>query len=224
MNGTWGRTYSSNGNGVGDGVSVGILTNLQNLEALNEDPEVDLGFHVGVGKTLYAHSLLQLVDFIGSAAFSQAGNPSEFPAPALDSGEEVYAAALGLLDEAESLFAANPNMIGAVDIFYNEDVSKWRKLINTIRLKAYYTTGNAAAFNQVIAGGNFISDPADDFFLEYGTSELQPDNRHPDYAADYTPSGANIYQSNWMMETMLNNDDPRIRYYSLPPGRGYPGC
>jgi hypothetical protein len=224
LNGTWGRTYSSNGNGVGDPVSIGILTNLQNLEALNEDPELDLGFHVGVAKTLYAHSLLQLVDFIGSAAFSQAGNPAEFPAPVLDSGEEVYAAALGLLDEAESLFAANPSTIGAVDIFYDEDISKWRKLINTIRLKAYYTTGNTAAFNQVIAGNNFISDPADDFFLQYGTSELQPDNRHPDFALDYTPSGANIYQSNWLMETMLNNDDPRIRYYFYRQVDATPGA
>ncbi|MGA9238601.1 SusD/RagB family nutrient-binding outer membrane lipoprotein [Robiginitalea sp.] len=224
LNGTWGRTYSSNGNGVGDGVSIGILTNLQNLEALNEDPEVDLGFHVAVAKTLYAHSLIQLVDFVGAAAFSEAGNPAEFPAPNLDSGEEVYAAALGLLDEAESLFAADPNTIGAVDIFYNEDISKWEKLVNTIRLKAYYTTGNVAAFNQVIAGNNFISDPADDFFLQYGTSELQPDNRHPDFAADYTPSGANIYQSNWIMELMLNNDDPRIRYYFYRQVDATPGA
>ena len=224
LNGSWGRTYSSNGNGVGDPVSIGILTNLQNLEALNEDPELDLGFHVGVAKTLYAHSLLQLVDFIGSAAFSQAGNPAEFPAPVLDSGEEVYAAALGLLDEAESLFAADPNTVGAVDIFYDEDISKWEKLINTIRLKAYYTTGNVAAFNQVIAGNNFISDPADDFYVQYGTSELQPDNRHPDYADDYTPSGANIYQSNWIMETMLNNDDPRIRYYFYRQVDATPGA
>ncbi|MGB5405117.1 MAG: SusD/RagB family nutrient-binding outer membrane lipoprotein [Robiginitalea sp.] len=224
LNGTWGRTYSSNGNGVGDPVSIGILTNLQTLETLNEDPETDLGFHVGVAKTLYAHQLLQLVDFIGEATFSQAGNPGEFPAPALDGGAEVYASALGLLDEAESLFAANPTTIGAVDIFYDEDISKWRKLINTIRLKAYYTTGNVSAFNQVIAGGNFIESAEDDFFLQYGTSELQPDNRHPDFASDYTPSGANIYQSNWIMETMLNNDDPRIRYYFYRQVDATPGA
>jgi hypothetical protein len=224
LNGVWARTYSSGGNGVGDGVSIGILTNLQNLESLNEDPDTDLNFHVGVGKTLYAHMLLLLVDFVGEAAFSQAGNPGEFPAPVLDSGEEVYAAALNLLDEAESLFASNPNTIGAVDLFYNEDVSKWRKLVNTLRLKAYYTTGNASAFNAVIAGWNFISSPADDFFLTYGTSELQPDNRHPDYAADYTPSGANIYQSNWIMELMLNNNDPRIRYYFYRQVSATPGA
>ncbi|MDM9631088.1 SusD/RagB family nutrient-binding outer membrane lipoprotein [Robiginitalea aurantiaca] len=224
LNGVWGRTYSSNGNGVGDPVSIGILTNLQNLEALNEDPETDLGFHIGVTKTLLAHQLMLIVDWVGEAAFSQAGNPAEFPAPELDSGQDVYAAALNLLDEAEASFASDPTTIGAVDLFYDEDISKWEKLINTIRLKAYYTTGNASAFNAVIADGNFIENAEDDFFLQYGTSELQPDNRHPDYAADYTPSGANIYQSNWMMEVMLNNEDPRIRYYFYRQVDATPGA
>ncbi len=86
-------------------------------------------------------------------------------------------------------------------------------MINTLRLKAYQTTNNVSAFNAVIAGGNFISSNDDDFEFQYGVSELQPDTRHPDFAADYTPSGANIYQSNWIMNEMLVKGDPRIRYY-----------
>lgn len=213
LNGVWTRTYSSGGNGVGDGVSVGILTNLQALEAIDAETEVDYSFHIGVTKTLLAHNLIQLVDFVGEAAYSEAGNPTEFPAPLLDSGQDVYNSAMDLLDEAESLLASGPSAQGASDIFYDENTDKWIKLINTIRLKVYLTTGNASAFNQVIAGGDFIETAEDDFQLQYGTSELQPDTRHPDYASDYTPSGANIYQSNWLMETMLNLDDPRIRYY-----------
>ena len=225
LNGVWARTYSSSGNGVGDGVSVGILTNLQTLEAIDAaNPDLDYSFHIGVTKTLYAHSLMQLVDFVGEAAFSEAGNPGEFPAPLLDSGQEVYNAALDLLDEAESALASGPDALGAADLFYDEDASKWVKLINTIRLKAYYTTSNTAAFNQVVAGGNYIQDSEDDFFLRYGSSELQPDSRHPDYASDYTPSGANIYQSNWIMETMLNNNDPRIRYYFYRQTDATPGA
>ena len=224
LNGAWSRTYSSGGNGVGDAVSVGILTNLQALESIDEATEVDFSFHVGVAKALYAHSLFQLVDFLGVAAFSQAGQPLEFPAPTLDSGEEVYAAAFQLLDEAEALLAAAPESQGAVDIFYNEDTTKWVKLINTLRLRSYKNTGNVAAFNAVIAGDNFISDSDDDFELQYGTSELQPDSRHPDYADDYTPSGANIYHSNWLMENMLRTNDPRIRYYYYRQSNGTPGA
>ncbi|NHF58244.1 SusD/RagB family nutrient-binding outer membrane lipoprotein [Flavobacteriaceae bacterium TP-CH-4] len=224
LNGAWSRTYSSNTSFVGDVVSVGILTNLQALESIDANTDVDYSFHIGVAKTLYAHSLFQLVDFLGQAAFSQAGQPLEFPAPSLDSGEEVYAAAFNLLDEAEALLAGNPSAQGATDLFYDEDSSKWVKLINTLRLRSYKNTGNKAAFDAIIAGGNYISSTADDFQLQYGTSELQPDTRHPDYAQDYTPSGANIYQSNWLMELMLDNDDPRIRYYFYRQSNGTPGA
>jgi len=225
MNGVWARTYSSNGNGVGDGVSVGMLTNLQALEAIDASSDSDFSFHVGVAKTLYAHSLLQLVDFLGTAAFSQAGNAVEFPAPALDSGADVYAAALGLLSEAEAALAAGPPSQGATDLYYNEDSSKWVKLINTIRLRTYFLTGDSGAFNSVIAGDNFISSNADDFELRYGTSALQPDDRHPDYAGGYTPSGNNAeYRSNWLMNLMLNNDDPRRRYYFYRQQDATPGA
>ncbi|NQZ42969.1 MAG: SusD/RagB family nutrient-binding outer membrane lipoprotein [Flavobacteriaceae bacterium] len=227
LNGVWSRTYSSGGNGAGDFVSIGILTNLQNLEAIDAASDTDYSFHIGVAKTLYAHSLIQLVDFLGQAAFSQAGNPAEFPAPTLDDGQAVYTAALGLLAEASSALSSGPATQGAADIFYGGDTAQWVRLINSIRLLAYKNTGDVAAFNGVISAGNFIADSADDFQLTYGTSELQPDDRHPDFAADYTPSGANIYQSNWLMELMLDNNDPRIRYYfyrqrSTTPGADEP--
>ena len=143
----------------------------------------------------------------------------------MDSGEDIYATAFDLLDEAEGLLSGNDvSAQGAVDLYYDEDISKWLKLINTIRLKGYMTTGNTSAFNAVIADGNFIESEEDDFVLQYGTSELQPDDRHPDFAADYTPSGANIYQSNWLMETMLNNNDPRIRFYFYRQVDATPGA
>lgn len=224
LNGVWSRTYSSGGNGPGDFTGVGILTNLQNLELIDSQTDVDYSFHIGVTKTLLAHNLVQLVDFIGEAAWSQAGQPSEFPAPLLDSGQDIYNTALDLLQEAQGLLGPGPNSQGATDLFFDEDTTKWVKLINTIRLKIYATTGNAGAFNDIISGNNYIMSAEDDFQLQYGTSELQPDDRHPDYAADYTPSGANIYQSNWLMNEMLNLNDPRIRYYFYRQVDATPGA
>lgn len=226
LNGVWSRTYSNTTAVVGDltNTPVGILTNLQGLEDIDSNSDIDYSFHIGVTKTLYAFSLFQLVDFLGEAAFSQAGNATEFPAPTLDSGQDVYAAAFGLLTEAENLLASGPATQGAQDIYYGGDAAKWVKLINSIRLRSYKNTGNTSAFNAVVAGNNFISDAADDFQVSYGTSELQPDDRHPDYANDYTPSGANIYQSNWLMDLMQTNDDPRIRYYFFRQVDATPGA
>jgi len=217
LDGVWRRTYSSGTTVIGDsdvnGVAVGILTNLQALEQLNNTGTTDLSFHVGVAKTLYAHSLFQLVDFVGEAAASQAGQSTDFPAPLLDGGREVYDAAFALLTEAEELLSGEPSTVGVQDIFYSGDATKWIKLINTIRLRSYVLTDNASAFNAIIDSGNYIESSDDDFQLQYGTSTLQPDNRHPDYDSDYRSDGANIYQSNWTMESMFQNDDPRIRYY-----------
>ncbi|NJB72754.1 hypothetical protein GGR42_003245 [Saonia flava] len=225
FNTIWSRTYSSGLNGNGDGnVNVGMFTNVENLKQIDAVTDVDYSFHIGVGQTLKAHMLLLLVDYLGEAALTQAGNPSEFPAPLLDDGATVYAGALALLDEAQSLLASGPSTNGAADFFYGGDTSKWIKLINTIRLKAYVTTGNTAAFNNIISGGNYIADSADDFQWQYGTRELSPDTRHPDYATDYTTSGANIYQSNWLMEQMLLNGDPRIRYYFYRQEDATPGA
>ncbi|MBO6830228.1 MAG: SusD/RagB family nutrient-binding outer membrane lipoprotein [Muricauda sp.] len=224
FNAVWSRTYSSGTNDPGTGVQVGMFTNINTLEAIDAESDTDYSFHLGVSKTLQAHMLMLLVDYLGETALSQASNPDEFPAPTLDDGATVYAEALSLLNEAQGLLSGGPLTLGATDFFYGGDTSKWLKLVNTLRLKAYVTTGDTANFNTVIAGGNFISSADDDFEFQYGSSELQPDTRHPDYAADYTPSGANIYQSNWLMELMLNNDDPRIRYYFYRQTDATPGA
>ncbi|WP_127140095.1 SusD/RagB family nutrient-binding outer membrane lipoprotein [Flagellimonas marinaquae] len=224
FNAVWSRTYSSGTNDPGTGVQVGMFTNINTLEAIDAESDTDYSFHLGVSKTLQAHMLMLLVDYLGETALSQASSPDEFPAPTLDDGATVYAEALSLLNEAQSLLSGSPLTLGATDFFYDGDTSKWLKLVNTLRLKAYVTTGDTANFNAVIAGGNFISSADDDFEFQYGTSELQPDTRHPDYAADYTPSGAGIYQSNWLMELMLNNDDPRIRYYFYRQTDATPGA
>jgi hypothetical protein len=225
FNSIWSRTYSSAFNSEGSSdPSVGIWTNIEALKEIDEASDIDYSFHIAVGQTLKAHMLLLLVDYLGGAVLSQAGNPDEFPAPLLDEGQAVYAGALALLDEAAALFAKNPQATGVSDFFYGGDSTKWIKLVNSIKLKAHVTTGNLAAFNAIIAQGNFIANNEDDFQFQYGIRELQPDTRHPDYADDYTPSGANIYQSNWLMENMLLKNDPRIRYYFYRQVNGTPGA
>jgi len=223
MNSTWGRTYSSSG-------GVGILTNLQALEGIDENSDTDYSFHIGVTKALLGHSLMQIVDFIGMATWSEAGNAADFPAPMMDDGPAVYEAAFGLLQEAEDLLKNSPETQGATDLFYGGDSSKWIKFINSVRLRSYVLTNNKSAFDAIIASGDYINDSSDDFQFVYGTNELNPDTRHPDYAADYTSSGANIYQSNWLMETMLEDEngdvdpDPRIRYYFYRQVDATPGA
>lgn len=218
LNGPWSNLYS------------GIVPDLANIEALNSTDN-DLSFHIGIGKIMEAHLMMQLVDFLGDIVWSERNDPTNFPSPKVDSGADVYAAAIALLDEAKVLL--NGASAGsATDLFYGGDADKWIKLANTLKMRADLTVGNWQA---VVDATNVISSTADDFEFKYGTNVLQPDTRHPDYNSDYRSDGANNYQSNWLMNLMSGTDadwlasqsygtswvqgdalpmsDPRRRYY-----------
>ena len=222
VSGAWGSLYS------------GMLPDIAAIESQNGEENL-LAFHLGISKAMAAHVMMGLVDSVGDIPFSQANNPAEYPNPAVDDDAEVYAAAVAMLDEAESYLNAAG---GGDDLFYGGDASKWMKLVNTLRMRAMLTTGDYAG---ALAQGGVIDTADADMQFNYGTQELQPDTRHPWYQSDYTTSGANIYQSNWLMNTMLGDlgewygapvaypgigneedgavqravmsDDPRRRYY-----------
>lgn len=231
FDGNWNRSYSV------------IFANTVLLEELNTDGALD--YHVGVSKIISAYNLMLLTDFIGDIPWSEVLNPLEFPNPNLDSGADVYAAALTLLNEANDILGAinettNPIPTTVTDLYYGDDSGvvqgnssrqSWIRLANTIKLRHALTIGDAAAFNAGIAAGNYIVDSSQDFQFNYGTAILPTVLQHQDYFADYTTSGAGIYQSNWLMETMQGpdkmdsaDDDPRIRYYFFRQNSCTPGA
>jgi len=222
VSGAWGSLYS------------GMLPDIEAIENQNGEENL-LAFHLGISKAMAAHVMMGLVDSVGDIPWSEANNPAEYPSPSVDDDADVYAAALAMLDEAESYLNAAG---GGDDLFYGGDVSNWMKLVNTLRMRAMLTTGDYAG---ALAMTGVIDTPDADMQFSYGTQELQPDTRHPWYQSDYTTSGANIYQSSWLMDLMdgdfdewqtvplaypglgneedgnaqrlVTTDDPRRRYY-----------
>ena len=186
VSGAWGSLYS------------GMLPDIAAIEAQNGEDNL-LAFHLGISKAMAAHVMMGLVDSVGDIPWSQANNPSEFPNPSVDDDADVYAAAVAMLDEAESYLNAAG---GGDDLFYGGNTTKWMKFVNTLRMRAMLTTGDYAG---ALAQGGIIDTADADMQFNYGTQELQPDTRHPWYQSDYTTSGANIYQSNWLMNTMLGD-------------------
>lgn len=205
-NGEWGLAYQA------------MFSNMKGAEVLAT--EIGANKHLGVINLLKASVLMTLVDFYGDVPYSQATNPAEFPFPGVDDDAEVYAAALALLDTAIDNFAGAGDLLGN-DFYYNNDFSKWRKLANTLKMAAYLNTrlvdSEAISKFNAIAGNasNYISSTADDFEFQYGTSASDPNTRHPTYNSNYTVSGTagGAYRSNWIMDRMFKDNDPRIRYY-----------
>jgi len=221
MNGLWGNLYS------------GVIPDIAALEAA-ETEENDLSHLRGMAKVMQAHMLMHLVDFIGDVVpLAEAGDPTNFPEPnpTTDAGASAYADALDLLDQAVNLLNVGAPTTLAEDFYYGDpltgegsDASKWIKLANTLRMRAALTTGDLSTFSSIANGGNIIASEADDLQFNFGTAQTPTDLRHQDYASDYTPSGANIYQSNWLMTLMNENNDPRIRYYFYRQNECTPGA
>ena len=199
-----GRNYYNNfGGGTVSGAWAslysGMMPDIAVIEGLNTDGLLD--FHMGISKIMQSHVIMGLVDSLGDIPWSEAVNATEYPSPGVDDGESVYAAAVAMLGEAAGYLGTAG---GGDDLFYGGDISKWVKLHNTLLMRANLTTGNYAA---ALAQTNVIESAADDFQFDYGTQELQPDTRHPYYSTDYTTSGANDYQSSWMMGHMAGSFD-----------------
>jgi hypothetical protein len=211
----FGRTYINNYDATSTNTEWGlayqsIFSNIKGAEVLAT--EIEANKHLGVMNVLKASILMTLVDFFGDVPFSEATNPGEFPFPGVDDDAAVYAAALTLLNDGISLLNMPGDNLGT-DFYYNNDFAKWIKLANTLKMEAYLNTrlvdaDAANKFNAIITSGNYISSSADDFQFRYTTGA-----RNPYYSADYGVSGAGNYRSNWLMQRMVDNNDPRKRYY-----------
>lgn len=223
----FGRNYQNNYSPAGfdgnwESAYVGILKNIQQMNVLAE--EIGLTRHIGMGQVMEAYTITLLVDYFGDVPYSEALDETNLN-PAADGGAAIYAAANALLDQAITNFtnasAGNPQY----DFFYGFDWDKWVLAANTLKMRLAINTGDFSTFNNIVSSGNYIQDSADDFQFQWGTNDVQPDTRHPNYAASYQSSGAQgDYMSIWLMNLMQENDDPRIRFYFFRQTDEVPGA
>ena len=93
--------------------------------------------HLGVAKVMEAMNLDLLIDLWGDAPYSKAFDPTVFK-PGYDKGEDLYNAALRLLNEAVVEFAKpNPTITldAASDLIHNGDVAAWTKTAYALKAR-----------------------------------------------------------------------------------------
>jgi hypothetical protein len=204
-NGTWTNAYAT------------VLSDIAFLEPLAEASNFQR--HLGIAKTIKAMVLFDMVDTYGDIPFSEALDPANF-APGVDNDEEIYDAAFELLNEADAHFAATTSAGAPNDYFYGRNYTRWRKLINTMKLRYFLNTklvdatASRAGINALVAGNNMIG-AGDDFVFRFGTTAADPDSRHPKFAGQYTQGGGDYQSTDFMHWLTVDKgfDDPRVRYY-----------
>ncbi len=202
--GTWNTAYA------------GLLNDVKTLIPLAEDAR--LFAHAGVGRTIRAAVLVSLVDAFGDVPYTTALDANNFN-PTVDGGASLYTAALKDLDDAIANFSATSAAGLSNDLYFGGSADSWIRTINTLKLKIFLNrrlvdpSGSKAGIDALVAENKMMATNAQNFSFKFGTVQVNPDNRHPRYAGQYSPTGGGDYQSNQYMGAMFDRNDPRIRMY-----------
>lgn len=184
--------------------------------------------YVGVAQLLKAYTFSVMVDVWGDVPFDDANLGSEVPFPAFDDGESIYDGVLLLIDEGianlERSSGASPS---AEDLFYQGDLTRWRRFGKSLKLKMYnqmrLVRDVSTEVNALIAEGDLMQSGGD-FEMQYGTS-VSPNSQNPGANQEMTQGGANYYISPYFYEIMTGQNsffptniysginDPRVPYY-----------
>ncbi len=196
----------------------GVLMDAHTFLPVYEEQE--WWIHAGITKVLQAYIMVTLVDFFGDIPWSESFDATNFN-PAADDDAALYDLALDKLDEAIGDFAKESTATPSYDLYYDGDVTSWTTLAKTLKLKIWLNkrlvdeTGATSAINALIADGDLIDDPGEDWIFPYGRNTDDPDSRHPLFTYNYL-NGGNDYMSNYYMWTLKDEKnvvDPRLRYY-----------
>jgi hypothetical protein len=134
--------YDWNNPGQSWGGYYDILRNAD--EFYNKAVQDELEFHQGVGLILKAYTFGLITDLWGDAPFSEALKAEEGPdfyKPVFDPQQDIYHGILAYLEEANTLLSKSSseytNINPSQDVLYGGDVTKWRKLANSLALRYY---------------------------------------------------------------------------------------
>lgn len=213
FNGLWSNAYAD------------LFPDVDALLALAEAGGFDI--HAGSAKIMKAYALMAMVDLLGDIPLTEALQGTDIISPSAAPGEQVYAAALALLDEAIAQLDGTTAAAPAFDNFYGGRAASWVTLAKTLKLRAALNTrlidptGAAAKINAIVSAGDIIDESSEGFQFNFGTQRSTPDSRHPWYEIHYE-TGDGDYMSNyymWLLKAEKTNEagqtitDPRIRYY-----------
>ena len=103
--------------------------------------------YAAISNIMTALHFQNLVDIYNNVPYSQALQGATITNPAYDDAATVYAALIDRLDAAIASINANPDAEdpGAYDIMFGGDMSMWKKLANTIKLRILMRQAPGAA-------------------------------------------------------------------------------
>ncbi len=195
----------------------------------------------GIAKVIKTVGFMYLVDMYNNVPYSKAFDLANNILPSYDKGADIYNDLFVQLDEALNLINnadVNDNIgIEQADILFGGNKTRWRKLINTQRLKLVLRLVNVSGFNAAAQ----IAKVTSDGYLGAGeTASVQPGyskSRNPALVSQQNPFWDNFKltyndqvadqfnrANNYILNVMRNSSDPRYTRIFSPVASGCTSC
>ena len=173
-------------------------------------------YYLGIAKVLKAYMFASLVDLYGDIPYSEAGQGdalSKIVNPKFDDDATIYPELISLVESAITDLAGSSPVALTGDIIYANNITRWRKLANSMLLKLLITSRkaipeNAGKIRTLITENNLINTAAEDFNFTF--SKDPTSIRHPWYTGAYTGGEFDFtYINNEFSVESLIDGDPR---------------
>lgn len=213
--------------------SLNFMT-LKNVVKMEEEAKRsgagDVNPYSALGKFFRAFFYVKMSNRVGDLPLTEALTGLENPEPSYNSQKQIYLSVLDWLEEANTelgqLIAANDLTLQG-DFYYNNDLTKWRKLVNAYQLRVLISLSkkeNDPDLNIKSKFAAIINNPAqypimsslsDNLEYRYnGTTNLYPlnpgnrgfDKNRYNMAATY-------------MQLLTDNNDPRVFVVANPASK-----
>jgi hypothetical protein len=180
---------------------------------MQEAEKINNRNYQAIGKFYRAFYFFNLSLKFGNIPYSEAvKGESGITQPKYDSQETVMAGILSELKDANSLINTSDKIEG--DIIYNGDAAKWKKLINSFRLKILITlskkttVGNysvATEFASIAGSQPLITSITDNGELKFADAA---DSRYTMF--NNSGYGSSLYMANYFINLFKERQDPRL--------------
>ena len=204
---------------------------LNNLQVLIDQYSATSPAYSGIAKLEKAYIISVTTDLWGDVPYSQAGQGLKFETPRFDKVEDIYQgnATLGIqslfdlvkegmadLDKPSLLLPSSKD-----DIVYKGDLTKWKRMGNTLLLKFAIQISNKNAalakstIQAVITGNNYINANTLDFEVPFGSAV---GNRNPifDFNNNLRTGDMMLSSRLYALSKSLNDTLRLSKFYTKP--------
>ena len=239
FNGSWwsdelGYSYSSGYTDAAWGWLAGYFGRIDNFLKLTEaggDFENEL-MHA-VGKIIKGLYYQMYTDIFGELPYLEAGVEG-IVTPKYDEQKTIYEGVIAELDEAMATIGDNTitgegiNDLGDNDLYFGGDLTMWKKLANTLKLRIALRALGAegagfadAAITEALNAGLFLEDESDNCVMEKDDVISQwSSSSYGDVWHNFGGYGSKWHVGQPLVDNLRNNNDPRLDLYAVPASGG----